>query len=287
MANPFDDDYRSSSATRNTKLKSYTHTDNIEDEADYYEKEIEKYMQESLDSTERSKRHLENSEKIGTQTAQDLLEQREKLERTERNLDEIHRTTQVTQRNLNSLKSVFGGFFKNKFSRKPPESIAEMPQSKSASKLSDTVGDLNTGGSSASFSGMSSTGQPTLSESSRNAIKGTRWEAMDNQIDENLGNCSFRFCFVIIYNLLPMLTNVFFLDVMSKNLRNLRRLGEDLGREVDEQNQMLDRIQTKADRNDAIVRVQDKQVRKIFINVFRELCLFHPIVPNVFVILPV
>lgn len=47
---------------------------------------------------------------------------------------------------------------------------------------------------------------------------------------------------------------------MSKNLRNLRRLGEDLGREVDEQNQMLDRIQTKADRNDAIVRVQDKQV---------------------------
>lgn len=45
-------------------------TDNIEDEADFYEREIEKYMQESLDSTERSKRHLENSEKIGTQTAQ-------------------------------------------------------------------------------------------------------------------------------------------------------------------------------------------------------------------------
>ncbi|CAJ0600576.1 unnamed protein product [Cylicocyclus nassatus] len=237
MANPFEDDYKSSSATKNTKLKSYTHTNNIEDEADYYEKEIEKYMQESLDSTERSRRHLENSEKIGTQTAQDLLEQREKLERTERNLDEIHRTTQVTQRNLNSLKSVFGGFFKNKFSRKPPESVAEMPQSKSASKLADTVGNLSTGGSSASFSGTSSA-KPTLSESSRNAIKGTRWEAMDNQIDENL-------------------------DMMSKNLRNLRLLGEDLGREVDEQNQMLDRIQTKADRNDAIVRVQDKQMQKI------------------------
>lgn len=47
---------------------------------------------------------------------------------------------------------------------------------------------------------------------------------------------------------------------MSKNLRNLQRLGQDLGREVDEQNQLLDRIQTKADRNDTIVRVQDKQV---------------------------
>lgn len=48
-----------------------------------------------------------------------MLEQREKLERAEKNLDEIHHTTQMTQRSLNSLKSVFGGFFKNKFSRNP------------------------------------------------------------------------------------------------------------------------------------------------------------------------
>ncbi|VDL78679.1 unnamed protein product [Nippostrongylus brasiliensis] len=237
MANPFDDDYKSTSATSNSRLKSYTtHSNNIEDEADFYEKEIEKYMQQSLDSTERSRRHLENSEKIGAQTAQDLLEQREKLERTERNLDEIHKTTQITQRNLNSLKSVFGGFFKNKFSRKPQEGPTDpMPQSKSASRLSETVSEMGggAGGSSASFSA-----QTTLSESSRNAIKGTRWEAMDNQIDENL-------------------------DAMSRNLRNLQRLGQDLGREVDEQNQMLDRIQVKADRNDAIVRVQDKQMQKI------------------------
>lgn len=77
-------------------LKSYTTAPNtIEDEADYYEREIERYMQESLDSTERSRRHLENSEKVGVQTAQDLLEQREKLEKTETNLDQIHSTTQV------------------------------------------------------------------------------------------------------------------------------------------------------------------------------------------------
>ncbi|VDM58136.1 unnamed protein product [Angiostrongylus costaricensis] len=217
------------------KLKSYTMgTDNIEDEADFYEREIEKYMQESLDSTERSRRHLENSEKIGAQTAQDLLEQREKLEKTERNLDEIHKTTQITQRNLNSLKSVFGGFFKNKFSRKP-EDTPEIPQSKSASRLGDTVNEITkSGGSFSSLSG--SVGAPsTLGESSRNAIRGTRWEAMDNQIDENL-------------------------DAMSNNLRNLQRLGLELGREVDEQNQMLDRIHSKAVRNEAVVRVQDKQV---------------------------
>jgi len=50
---------------------------------------------------------------------QDLLVQREKLERANKNLDEIDQTTAQTQRSLNSLKSVFGGFFKNKFSRAP------------------------------------------------------------------------------------------------------------------------------------------------------------------------
>uniref|UniRef100_A0A1I7UUZ0 t-SNARE coiled-coil homology domain-containing protein n=1 Tax=Caenorhabditis tropicalis TaxID=1561998 RepID=A0A1I7UUZ0_9PELO len=237
--NPFDDDYRPSAASSTNPVKSYTtmghHSE--QDEADMYEREIERTLQESLDSTERSRRHLENSEKIGTATAQQLLEQREKLENTERNLDEIHRTTQMTQRNLNSLKSFFGGFFKNKLSKKPQEpgeTSSTVPQSKSASRLSETTTSISTSGG--SFSGPS--GQRTLNESSRNAIKGTRWEAMDNQIDENL-------------------------DMMSANLRNLQRLGQDLGKEVDDQNKMLDRIHYKADRNDAIVRDQDKQMQKI------------------------
>ncbi|CAP27135.1 Protein CBR-SNAP-29 [Caenorhabditis briggsae] len=238
--NPFDDDYRPSAASSTMPVKSYTTMGqhSVEDEADYYEREIERTLQESLDSTERSRRHLENSEKIGTATAQQLLEQREKLENTEKNLDEIHRTTQMTQRNLNSLKSFFGGFFKNKLSKKPQEQadVSAVPQSKSASRLSETAASLSTGGSSASFSGPS--GQRTLNESSRNAIKGTRWEAMDNQIDENL-------------------------DMMSANLRNLQRLGQDLGKEVDAQNEMLDRIHYKADRNDVIVRDQDKQMQRI------------------------
>lgn len=229
MANPFDDQ----------PVKSYTMGGggSIEDDVDFYEKEIEKYMQQSLDSTQRSRAHLDNSEKIGTQTAQDLLEQREKLEKTDKNLDEIHRTTQMTQRNLNSLKSVFGGFFKNKFSRKPADpKDQEMPQSKSATMLNDTVGRMGNQ-SSSSFSGSSGSG-PTLSESSRQAIQGTRWEAMDKQIDENL-------------------------DAMSSNLRNLQMLGTALGQEVEDQNQLLDRIHSKAERNDTVVRSQDHQMKKL------------------------
>ena len=81
-------------------------------------------MQDSLASTQRSVGHLDSSEQLGATAARDLIAQREKLERTERNLDEINHTTQLTQRSLNSLKSVFGGFFKNKFSKAPQKPSA-------------------------------------------------------------------------------------------------------------------------------------------------------------------
>lgn len=42
----------------------------IEDDVNFYERELERYMQESLDSTERSRKNLEQSEQIGIATAQ-------------------------------------------------------------------------------------------------------------------------------------------------------------------------------------------------------------------------
>uniref|UniRef100_A0A914CUW1 t-SNARE coiled-coil homology domain-containing protein n=1 Tax=Acrobeloides nanus TaxID=290746 RepID=A0A914CUW1_9BILA len=236
MANPFDENDRSNKPRNGfDNVKSYSSNGTIEDDVDYYEKEIERYMQESLGSTQRSKQHLESSEQLGIKTAQDLLAQREQLERTEKNLDDIHRTTQMTQRSLNSLKSVFGGFFKNKFSRAPKDPPAEtnIPISQSDNKLNKTLDSI-----SENPALSSSNSGPTLSEKSRTAIKGTRWEAMDNEIDENL-------------------------DAMSSQLARLKNLGSALGSEVEDQNSMLDRIQTKADRNDTVVRHQDHQMKKL------------------------
>uniref|UniRef100_A0A7E4VT78 t-SNARE coiled-coil homology domain-containing protein n=1 Tax=Panagrellus redivivus TaxID=6233 RepID=A0A7E4VT78_PANRE len=228
MSNPFDDH-------SSLNVRSYTSNNTVDDEINNYEKELERILQESLDSTQRSAQRLENSEQLATNTAQELLAQREKLERTEKNLDDIHRTTHETQRNLNSLKSIFGGFFKNKFSRAPPkETTTKVSSSASESKLSSHLnGDA---GRSSSIASPSS--GPSLSAESRSAMKGTRFEAMDNQIDENL-------------------------DMMSAQLGNLRTLGRALGTEVEDQNQMLDRIQAKADRNDSTVRSQDTQMKKL------------------------
>ncbi|VDK89190.1 unnamed protein product [Onchocerca ochengi] len=243
-SNPFDDNYVNPSIY-NGPVKSYTTMNSnnsggsIEDDVNFYERELERYMQESLDSTERSRKNLEQSEQMGIATAQDLLTQREKLEHTEKNLDDIDRTTKMTQRNLNSLKSVFGGFFKNKFSRAPKDEPSMIP-SKSDSILGNTVDKLNNDSKRGSCytEGAISASGPTLSESSRAAIKGTRWESMDNEIDSNL-------------------------ESMSSQLARLRMLGEAIGEEVDSQNAMLDRIQVKAERTNARVKDQDKQMKKL------------------------
>uniref|UniRef100_A0A914PA42 t-SNARE coiled-coil homology domain-containing protein n=1 Tax=Panagrolaimus davidi TaxID=227884 RepID=A0A914PA42_9BILA len=198
----------------------------------HYKRELDKIFQESLGSTQRSVQQLEHSEHLGKNTANELLSQREKLERTEKNLDEIHRTTFETQRNLNSIKSFFGGFFKNKFSRGSKEPSADIPPSKCDSELNSH---LNSSSSSSSASAIES---PSLSADSRKTIHETRYEEMDNKIDENLGQ-------------------------MSSKLESLRELGKILGNEVDDQNEMINRIQIKTLQNDEILLLQNNQMRKL------------------------
>ena len=74
MANPFDDDYEDQMGTRSSApIKSYTQptpTRTIDDDVNFYEQEIEKYMQQSVDSTQRSRAHLEQSEQTGLKTAE-------------------------------------------------------------------------------------------------------------------------------------------------------------------------------------------------------------------------
>lgn len=56
------------------------------------------------------------------------------------------------------------------------------------------------------------------------------------------------------------------LDSMSSQLARLRMLGKAIGEEVDSQNEVLDRIQVKAERTNARVKDQDKQVCALYGN---------------------
>ena len=67
MSNPFDEDYKPSGNLNN--VRSYTSGTTAEDEINQYEREIERVLQESVDSTQRSVQRLEHSKDVGAKTA--------------------------------------------------------------------------------------------------------------------------------------------------------------------------------------------------------------------------
>lgn len=68
MSNPFDEKPGYNSGNLNN-VRSYTTGTTAEDEINQYEREIERILQESVDSTQRSVQRLEHSEQLGTNTA--------------------------------------------------------------------------------------------------------------------------------------------------------------------------------------------------------------------------
>ena len=88
---------------------------------------------------------------------------------------------------------------------------------------------------------------------------------MDNQVDQNLGILiiCISWTFLLFYFLTTKNLFSIILDQMSAQLARLRMWGSALGDEVDDQNRMLDRIHTKTERNDAVVRSQEGQMRKL------------------------
>lgn len=106
--------------------------------------ERKKIEERTLDTAKRSLGLIYETESTGYDTARNLVEQREKLENTEKNLDSINSMTRQTQKHLNVMKSWFGGF-KSMFSKIPettiPNGISSTPVNKS--NLLNTVNNLS------------------------------------------------------------------------------------------------------------------------------------------------
>ena len=78
---------------------------------------------DSLESTQRALRSLNEANEIGVKTAEELIRQGEKLDNINERLDDVDNTLYHTQKNLNQIKSIFGGL-KNKFFKpKAPEPV--------------------------------------------------------------------------------------------------------------------------------------------------------------------
>nr|CAG4641404.1 EOG090X0MTI [Eulimnadia texana] len=203
--------------------------------------EKQRIERETLDSSRRALGLLHESEQVGVSTAEELLRQREQLERTDGRLDDINNTLRVSEKHIQNIKSVFSSI-KNYFSKgneptklsSGPSNSPSMPSSGSSSQLSKVI-DETKPESSAKPSGT----HPGL------RIRGFDDEepqktttAVDEELDENLG-------------------------LMSDSLARLKGLAQGLNTELDSQNALIDRVQTKADKVDWKVNRQNKDMQRL------------------------
>lgn len=107
--NPFDedDDVDDETFLRNSRRSNGTQQSPMEEQLQSYQDRRKLIEERTLNSTEKSIGILRDSEQIGIATAEELMRQREKLERTDKQLDEINATLRFSQKHINGIKSVF------------------------------------------------------------------------------------------------------------------------------------------------------------------------------------
>jgi hypothetical protein len=101
---------------RNQQPRSAGDQANDEEALRSLQERIARSENESLESTHRSLRLLNETHDLGAHTAQELVRQGEKLERVEATMDGVDQTLTSTQKNLNQIKSIFGAWT-NRFFR--------------------------------------------------------------------------------------------------------------------------------------------------------------------------
>lgn len=108
--NPFDEeDIDDELFLRNSRRSSNMQPtfDTFDDQLQSFAEKKRAIENRTLNSTEKSINVLRETEQIGIATAEELMRQREKLEKTDKQLDEINATLRFSQKHINGIKSVF------------------------------------------------------------------------------------------------------------------------------------------------------------------------------------
>ncbi|XP_029475646.1 synaptosomal-associated protein 29 [Rhinatrema bivittatum] len=204
----------------------------------------------TLDSSNRSLSLIYESEKIGVDSSEELIRQGEALRRTERMVDKMEQDLKTSQRHINSIKSVFGGFV-NYFKSKPAEVPAAQngaPEPRTTSMLQEAISsskeqeskyqashpklrNLDTSGFDARAAGMSSS-----SSNTDVYPKNQQLRSYHQKIDKNL-------------------------DDMSSGLTRLKGLALGLQTEIDEQDDLISRVTGKVDNLDLNIKTTDRRIR--------------------------
>lgn len=174
---------------------------------------------------------------------QELIRQREQLERTEKRLDDINTTLRFSQKHIQGIKSVFGSL-KNYLSGKsidvPTSSVTcKIPESQSSQAISSSVNLTNSleqsrnhlsGGEHPVFRLRGLSSEELVNESSTNNVSA----ALEKNLDE-----------------------------MSGSLARLKGLAIGLSEEIDSQNDLIDNIDDKTEKADIMLMKQNKDLKHL------------------------
>ncbi|XP_063051502.1 synaptosomal-associated protein 29 [Engraulis encrasicolus] len=222
----------------------------------YLQQEVMRTAQSAVDSSHRSLGLLYEAEKVGTDTAEELMRQGEALKRTERMVDGMEQDLRTSQRHINSIKSVWGGlvnYFKAKPEPAKPPPTKDQPTGYQAnSKLQNALSEskqqedkyeashpnlrkLDTSGFGAS---ASSDPEPPSSSQNGYPSQNRHLKAAHQKLDNNL-------------------------DEMSLGLSRLKNLGLGLQNEIEDQDVALDSLLNKVDSMDGRIGSTNRQLKKL------------------------
>ncbi len=181
---------------------------------------------DSLESTARALRYLNEASDVGTKTAEELVRQGEQLNNIEQRMDDVNQTLTSTQKNLNMIKSVFGGV-RNKFFNWKAYSSTDMPKKPDENKTKYEKSTMNHSASLNVIKPVQKAEFATISGSDR-----------EKEINKNL-------------------------DEMSLGLSRLASLAKDMNFELDKQNNQLNRLNFKSEATHSKINDQNAQIKKV------------------------
>ncbi|KAM6165322.1 synaptosomal-associated protein 29 [Erethizon dorsatum] len=247
--NPFDDD----AEDEDTRPASWRDARDLPDgpsaptdRQQYLRQEVLRRAEATAASTSRSLSLMYESEKVGVASSEELVRQRGVLERTEKMVDKMDQDLKTSQRHINSIKSMFGGFV-NYFKSKPAETPADQngmltPQPNSRLKEAISTSKEQEEKYQANHPNLrklddvdSQTGSAVSTEA---YLKNPHLQAYHQKIDSNL-------------------------DELSMGLGRLKDIALGMQTEIEEQDDILDRLTTKVDKLDINIKSTEKKVRQL------------------------
>lgn len=217
----------------------------LDRERQIYEQKRREIEERTIISTNRSLGLLRETEQVGTATAEELSRQREQLEKTSVQLDDINRSLRDSQKHITGLKSLWGGL-RNYLSGQRPEMQIRNLQSPTGSKsmyadetsikspqskISRSPDELYDTHPISRFRDEDSNHLHSQSQQFKTA-------SFSEQLDRNL-------------------------DEMAGSLSRLKDLAIDLGTEVESSNELIGVIQYKADTADINIQKQNKDMNRL------------------------